>query len=97
MQQSIRRIDPLSAMKTAAILYAVFGLILGAIFSLISMLGFMAGSSGGSRAFGLLFGAAGIIIFPIFYGIIGAVAAAIGAFLYNGIAGFTGGVRIELE
>jgi len=97
MQQSIRRVDPVSAMRVAGILYAIVGLIVGAIFSLVSMLGFMAGSGGGRQAFGLLFGAASIIFFPIFYGILGAVGAAIAALIYNGVAGVTGGIRIELE
>jgi len=96
MQQSIRRIDPISAMKVAAVLYAVIGLVIGAVVSLVSMLGFMA-TSGNGRAFGLLFGAAAIIIAPIFYAVIGAIGAAIMALVYNVVAGLTGGLKIELE
>ena len=96
--QSIRRIDPVSAMKVCAVLYAVIGLIIGAILSLVSMVGIMAAASQNlPRAFGLIFGAAAIVIAPIFYGVIGAIGGLITAAVYNLIARFTGGLQIELE
>jgi predicted phage tail protein len=34
---------------------------------------------------------------PLFYGILGFIAGAIGALIYNGAAGIMGGVKLELE
>ncbi|MFM8912259.1 MAG: hypothetical protein ACKOE6_04970 [Flammeovirgaceae bacterium] len=49
--------------------------------------------SGGFGGFGFL----SIIIFPILYGGIGFVAGLIGAAIYNLIAGWVGGIKIELK
>jgi len=38
-----------------------------------------------------------LIILPIFYGVVGFIAGAIGAALYNLIAGMVGGIEIEVE
>lgn len=95
--QSIRRVDPVSAMKVCAVLYAAIGLFIGAIISLIGMAGFMARAGQDlPGAFGFLFGAAAIIIAPVFYGIIGAIGGLVMAALYNLVAQFTGGIQIEL-
>jgi len=42
-------------------------------------------------------GAAAIIILPIMYGIFGFIGGAIGAWIYNLVAGWIGGIEIELE
>jgi hypothetical protein len=38
-----------------------------------------------------------IIVLPIFYGVLGFIAFAIGAVLYNVLAGMVGGLRVEVE
>lgn len=38
-----------------------------------------------------------VIFLPIMYGVIGFVAGAIGAAVYNLVAGFVGGIEIEVE
>jgi hypothetical protein len=95
----IRRVDPLSAGKVAGLLYALIGLLVGAVFSLIGMAGAAFGPEvGEGRAiFGLLFGVGAIIALPIFYGVLGFICFAIGAVVYNVLAGMVGGVRIEVE
>ncbi len=92
----IRKIGPLSCAKVSGVLYALMGLILGAIFSLIS-LGTAAAGLDSEGGLGFLFGAAAIIILPIFYGILGFIGGAIGAWLYNLIAGWIGGIEVEFE
>jgi len=94
--QAIKRVDPISAMKVSAVLYAALGVIIGAILSLISMMGFLAAAGSFEEAFGFLFGAGAIIILPIIYGVLGAIVGLIGAALYNLAAKFTGGLGIEL-
>ena len=96
--QTIRRVDPISAMKVLAVLQAAVGLCIGAVISLFSVLGFMAASAvdNGGGGFGFLFGTAAIVIFPIFYGIIGAIGGLIMSVIYNVIAKVTGGLQVEL-
>jgi hypothetical protein len=104
----IRRIDIFSAAKVIGLLYTAIGLLVGLIFACISAIqlaglavflgdleqqaeGFGFGLGGGFVVFILL----GLCFFPIFYGVMGAIAGAIGAILYNLIAGRFGGLIIE--
>ena len=66
----VRRFGVLSMAKIMGMLYALFGLIVGAIFSLIALAGAALGSSmgGHSGMFGAMLGVGAIILFPIFYG-----------------------------
>jgi hypothetical protein len=95
----IRRVDPLSAGKIAGLLYAMIGLLFGAVFSVIGMAGATFASEAGHSApfLGALFGVGAIIVLPIFYGVLGFIAFAIGAVLYNVLAGVVGGLRVEVE
>jgi hypothetical protein len=99
----IRRIGVWSVSRLYGALSAAMGLILGAIFALVGMAGGMAGalqeSGAGPQAgvIGMMFGVGAIIILPIFYGVLGVVAGAIGAALYNLFAGMFGGIELETE
>ncbi|MDA8019953.1 MAG: hypothetical protein MPN21_21140 [Thermoanaerobaculia bacterium] len=95
----VRRIGVLSAAKVAGALYGLMGLLLGALFSLLSLVGTMAamGEGNDEAIFGVLFGVGAVVILPIFYGVIGAIFAAIAAVFYNVIAGLVGGLEIELD
>lgn len=92
----VKSIGVLSAGKMLGCLYALLGLILGAFFSLFSIVGVAAGGQNAGPA-ALLVGAGAIIIFPIFYGVIGFVGGIIMAALYNVVASFAGGIEIELK
>ena len=96
----IKRVGPLSVAKIAATLYAVLGLIVGAIFSLVATAGAFAAR--GSEAspfgpFGAMIGAGSIVFFPIMYACFGFVGSLIGAALYNVVAGIVGGVELEVQ
>jgi hypothetical protein len=96
----IRRVGPLSVAKIAATLYAVIGLIVGGIFSLIGMAGAFAtrGSEGSPFGpFGAMIGAGSIVFFPIMYACLGFVGSLIMAALYNIVAGMVGGVELEVQ
>ena len=94
----LRRIDVLSTAKLLGILYAVFGLIGGVVFAVVALLGLFAGNpdSPAQTAFGALFGAGALVFFPILYGVMGFIGGALGAWLYNVLAGVVGGIRLEL-
>ncbi len=100
---TINRVGPLSAAKIAGVTYAALGLLFGALFSLFAVLG---GALAGAQqnmdarslppALGAVMGVGAIIVFPIFYGILGFVFALIGAWLYNLIASKVGGIQVDI-
>lgn len=93
----ITRVNAFSVAKVAAVLYAGMGLLIGAMFSLVGMLGagtLMANGEGGAM-FGALFGIGAIILMPILYGLFGFIGSLIFATLFNVAAGMTGGIEIE--
>ena len=87
----IRRISPFSAAKMSATLYALLGLLMGALLTLLSFTSLTAGM----RAYGALFGVGAIIILPIVYGVIGFVTGGISAFCFNIAASVAGGLEID--
>ena len=99
---TVKRVAPGSAFKIGLVMYAILGLVLGIFMAFISMVVGTVGYLGESAApgakllgFGMGFGA--IIIFPIGYGIIGGIFAAIGAAIYNLVAGWVGGLEVDIS
>lgn len=96
----VKKIGVLSAGKVTGALYALVGLVFGAIFALFSLLGAAVGvaSSQSSDALvGLLFGVGSVVFLPIFYGALGFVFGLLTALLYNLVARFVGGIQVEVE
>jgi hypothetical protein len=97
----IKRVNPISAAKVAFVLYALLGLLFGALFSLFAMAGGLAAGlqdegSGAAGVIGMLFGVGAIVVLPIVYGCMGAIMMAITALLYNLVAGMVGGLEIDV-
>lgn len=99
---TVKRVAPGSAFKIGLVMYAMLGLVLGIFMAFISMVAGSLGALGESAApgakllgFGMGFGA--IILFPIGYGIIGGIFAAIGAAIYNLVAGWVGGLEVDIS
>lgn len=96
----LKSINPVSLAKIWGILYAIIGLIVGAIFAMIAFFASAVGSGLDQDIppfFGMFFGAGALIMMPIFYGILGFIAGLLGALIYNVIAKTVGGIEIELE
>ncbi len=96
----LKRVGILSCAKLLAILYGVLGLIFGAIISLLAIIGSIAGFASDEAegaVVGLLFGIGAVVIFPVFYSIMGFIGGALTAGIYNLAARFTGGIELELE
>lgn len=98
--KKIKKFDPLSVMRIAAICYAALGLFEGlfvaAIFSFVGVAA--RDSSQGLPPFlAPFFGVASIVIFPILFGVIGAIGGGLGAVIYNVAARVVGGIQVEVE
>jgi len=102
MTQQLRSIGVVSVAKVLAIMYGILGFLIGAFVSLFFLFVSLASPSArlrpamGGGAMGILLGFGSIILFPIFYALIGAIFGLISAGLYNFIASRIGGIEIEI-
>ena len=93
----INRIGPMWCARISGTLYAVMGLILGAVFSLVTLAGGFSAESAEEAGFAAVFGVAAIIVLPLLYGGIGFLVTFIAAWLYNVLAGVVGGIELDLQ
>lgn len=93
----LKRIDPMSAGKLLGAIYAVLGLLIGAIVSLLSVLRVMKTPADADAVTGALFGVGAVILIPLCYGILGWIGGALGAALFNIFAGMVGGLTVNGE
>ena len=92
MIQRIRRLGIGQMAKVMGALYFLIGILIAAIMGLFGSMIPTAGE--GSTA---LFGGAFLIAMPVLYGLFGLVSGALIAWLYNVVAGFTGGIEMDLD
>jgi len=85
--QQIRRFGIGQTAKVVGVLYALLGLVAVPIF--------LAASAFSPREVG--FGTGFALGLPIIYGVMGFVFTAIACVIYNFVAGFVGGIEVELE
>jgi hypothetical protein len=93
----IRRVGPLSFARLSGALYALIGLLVGGVFSMIAMAGGFASDDMAGRGIAAVMGVGAIVVFPILYGLMGFIATLIGAWLYNLVAGIVGGVELDVQ
>jgi hypothetical protein len=96
----IKSMGVVSLAKLMGLLYAALGFLIGALFSLLGGGALLA--AGGDEAglgMGMMAGLGlfAIVLFPVFYGVLGFVSGLICAFLFNLTAKFTGGLEIEVQ
>ena len=93
----LKKVGVLSMAKLEAILMAIFGLVYGIFFAAVGTIAsYVAGSTAVAGLFAG-FGILSIVIFPVLFAIFGFISGAIGAFLYNLIAGWIGGIEMEFD
>ena len=93
----LRKIGVLSFAKMNALLSAFMGLIIGIFYAI---LGTFAQASGTQIISGIptfLLGFVLVLVVPIFYGIVGFIAGAIMAALYNLFASWFGGIEMKFR
>ena len=95
----IKRVGVWSLAKLQALLMAIVGLFIGIIYAIVGLLfGSLVSGMEGAQGIGMIgvgLGFFAIIAMPILYGLIGLVSGAFGAWIYNLIAGWIGGVEVE--
>lgn len=87
MAQRIRRFGIGQTAKVFGLLYGIIGLVFVPVFALVA-----AFAPQESTGFGLGFALA----MPLLYGVMGFISAAIGCAIYNAVAGWIGGIEVEL-
>jgi hypothetical protein len=92
---SIKSINVMSCAKTMGAFYGAVGLLV-IPFVLIAGLASLAGGKGASAIEGVVMLVFGILA-PVFYGGLGFLFGALGAWVYNQIAKRLGGIQIELQ
>jgi hypothetical protein len=86
MQQQITRISPFQTAKVIAVLYFVITIPFIILFALFSMF------APNGQKFGIVF----IISAPFIYAIVGFIFSIIGAWIYNVVAKFVGGIEFTM-
>ncbi|MBU7014642.1 MAG: hypothetical protein HXS52_13980 [Theionarchaea archaeon] len=97
--QEIKKVDILSFAKIEGAMGAVIGFIAGLIMAVVGLAAFGFADMAGAvmpRGASAFFGVAAIIVLPIVYAILGFIGGLIMAFIYNVVAGWIGGIKVEL-
>ena len=99
---TLNRVGVASCARVLGAVHATVGLIIGLFVTLAAILGFAASAlnsatQSGGAAVGALMGVGAILIFPIFFGLGGALTGAFYALVYNTFARMVGGIELELE
>ena len=94
----VKRFEPISVMRMAAICYAVLGVFEGVLFSIFFATIPFANKTGVAppRFLGPLFGIFSIFVFPFLFAAMGAIAGGFSAVIYNVSAKYVGGIEIEV-
>lgn len=95
----LKRLNPMSVAKLQGLLGVIGGLIVGILVAIFtSIAGSALQQAGGQGGSGLAFlgGVGAIVGMPIMYGVVGFIGGLIGAWLYNLVAKWVGGIEIEL-
>jgi hypothetical protein len=95
MDKKLRRIAPLQMGKVAGLTYALLSLvaipflIIGILITVFTPNSSTTVSIGGAIVL--------MILLPFIYGVLGFIFGVIGAWVYNIVAGWTGGIAFEVE
>ena len=95
----LTKIGVLSVARITGGVYAAIGLLVGCFFSLASLVGSFAASMANAEEFagaaiGLLLGIGAIVFMPLIYGMMGFLAGALGALVFNLASGVFGGIEM---
>ena len=86
----IKKIGVISTAKVFGAVYAFLGFLMGALATIATLFSDTTGSE-------YVVGIVAIILFPIVYGLFGALSVAISVFIYNIATKYVGPIQIEVE
>jgi hypothetical protein len=93
----VKRFGVGSVAKIYGAISAAVGLLAGCLIALGSVMSLGVADRSEVGYLAPMFGIGAVVFLPVFYGLMGVVAGAFGAVLYNVFAGMVGGVEIEVE
>lgn len=95
----VKRVGVWSVARIYGAMLAAFGLLVGLIIALFSLIGasLVSQSSGAPSWMGPIFGIGAIVLLPLCYGLMGLLAGSVSAVLYNLFAGMVGGVEVDVQ
>ncbi len=97
----IQKVGVFSLGRILGALYAALGLMIGAFFSVVALVGGLASQMGGETQMGgivaVVMGVAATVVFPLLYGLMGFLSGLLTALGYNLAAKVSGGLEIEIE
>ena len=99
---TVKRVGPGSAFKIGFVMYGILGLVIGIFVAFISMVAGPLGPFGqtavpGAKLMGFGMGIGAVIFFPVCYGIVGGIGGAFSAVMYNVVAGWVGGLEVDIS
>ncbi len=96
MVTRLRNVNPIQCAIVSGVLYALLGIIVAILFApIMSVMTTHMPPGTPSVAAGFSMGT--LVLFPILYAILGFIGGLITAFLYNVVAGWTGGIQLTFE
>lgn len=95
----VKSFDVMSVAKISGLCYGIMGLVFVPFFLLIGMVAGQAGKQAGGMppGFAAMFGVGMAVMMPVMYAVMGFLMGALGAFIYNLISKWIGGIEVELE
>jgi hypothetical protein len=93
----IRKVGIWSVARMYGALSGGMGLLIGLIIAVASVVGLSLAEGDEPPFIAAAMGVGAVVIVPLFYGVLGICAGAIGGALYNLLAGIVGGVTIEVD
>jgi hypothetical protein len=101
MTRQIRRITPLQLGKVLGITYGLLALLIVPIFLVFAVIAGIAsrgqGGAGTPLAAFLGMGIGFAIFAPVLYAVMGFLTGVVGAFAYNLVAGWVGGIEVDVD
>lgn len=95
--KTLKKIGSFSLAKVLGIFMAVVGLIVGLVFAGIFITAGISHYKNTTLGAGIILGILFLILAPVLYGIIGFIAGALSALVYNLLARLVGGIGITIE
>jgi hypothetical protein len=87
VKHTIRRFEPIPTARIIALLYGLIGVLLAPILFILGRM------SPDGEGMGTVF----IVLFPLLYAVIGFIGTLIATALYNLVAGWVGGIVVDLD